>query len=145
MLLLLLLPLPYTHAVVCMQQRGRCCCCCCQTGLVEEAGAVSEHTVARLERAHRDALREHMLSEQRLREELLRWRHHHPEVQKNVMHGGRGRPRSKKKLGPCRANASIVGSDASASTHAVDGHKGAHGKRAVNGQIEGRLSYTDRI
>lgn len=51
-----------------------------QSGLIEEVRTVSERTVAGLERAHRDALREQMLSEQRLREELLRWRHHHPEV-----------------------------------------------------------------
>lgn len=41
-----------------------------------------------LERAHRDALRKRMLSEQRLREELLRWRHHHPEVRGRKKPGG---------------------------------------------------------
>eukprot|EP00903_Cladosiphon_okamuranus_P006059 g5974.t1 len=50
------------------------------SGLIEEASTASERTVARLERAHRDALRGEMLSAQRLREELLRWRHDHPEV-----------------------------------------------------------------
>lgn len=41
---------------------------------------MSERKVCCLERAHRDALRERMLSEQRLREELRQWKHHHPEV-----------------------------------------------------------------
>eukprot|EP00752_Nemacystus_decipiens_P007595 g6787.t1 len=48
-------------------------------GLVEEASTTSARTAARLARTHTDALREQMLSEQRLNEELLRWRHHHPE------------------------------------------------------------------
>ncbi|CAB1117362.1 unnamed protein product [Ectocarpus sp. CCAP 1310/34] len=46
----------------------------------EDARSVSERKVCCLERAHRDALRERMLSEQRLREELRQWKHHHPEV-----------------------------------------------------------------
>ncbi|CAM9561532.1 unnamed protein product [Ectocarpus fasciculatus] len=45
----------------------------------EDARSVSERKVCCLERAHRDALRERMLSEQRLREELRQWKHHHPE------------------------------------------------------------------
>lgn len=51
-----------------------------QSGLIEEASTASERTTARLEREHRDALRGQMLSEERLTEELLRWRHDHPDV-----------------------------------------------------------------
>lgn len=51
-----------------------------QSGRVKEATTFSERRVSDLERGHRDVLRERMLSEQRLREELLLWRHYHPEV-----------------------------------------------------------------
>ncbi|CAN0544823.1 unnamed protein product [Ectocarpus sp. 12 AP-2014] len=45
----------------------------------EGARSVSARKVCYLEREHRDALRERMLSEQRLREELRQWKYHHPE------------------------------------------------------------------
>lgn len=52
----------------------------CQSCRIEEATTFSERRASDLERAHRDVLRGRAQSEQRLREELLQWRHYHPEV-----------------------------------------------------------------
>ncbi|CAM9324347.1 unnamed protein product [Hapterophycus canaliculatus] len=47
---------------------------------VEDMRAASERKVCCQERANRDTIRERMLSEQRLRQGLLQWKHHHPEI-----------------------------------------------------------------